>query len=143
MENNLEDKWHSEHSVETSASLGRVWQILSDVPGWKRWNAGVEQIEMRGAFVAGTEFLMTPPGEEPLLTQLIEVKENEVFVDKTCLGELVITVAHRLESMASNRTRVTYAVEAVGPGCHGIGPAVSADFPTVLKSLVELAEARS
>jgi len=87
------------------------------------WNAGIEQIEMRGAFAVGTEFVMTPPGQEPLLTRLIEVRENESFVDET-------------------RLRVTYAVEAIGPGCGDIGLAVSSDFPEVLKSLVRLAESR-
>jgi uncharacterized protein YndB with AHSA1/START domain len=140
MKNNLEGKWYSEYSADISASPEKIWRILSDVPGWKQWNAGVEQIEMKGAFVAGTEFLMTPPGEEPFLTQLIEVQENEVFVDKTCLGELVVIVTHRLEPIASNGTRVTYAIEAIGPGCDEIGPAVSADFPEVLKSLAKLAE---
>jgi len=140
MKHNQADIWFSEYSAETSASPEVIWRIFSDVPGWKQWNAGVEQIEMKGAFAVGTEFVMTPPGQEPLLTRLIEVRENESFVDETRLGELVVIVAHRLERVTSIRTRVTYVVEAIGPGCGDIGPAVSSDFPEVLKSLVKLAE---
>ena len=137
-----EERWRGEHSVETSASPEVIWQIFSDVPAWKSWNAGIEQIEMRGPFRVGTEFLMTPPGQEPLLTKLIEVRENELFSDETRVGEIVVIVAHRLERIALGRTRVTYAVEASGPGCAAVGPAVSSDFPAVLKSLVQIAEAR-
>jgi hypothetical protein len=142
MKHNQEDRWCSEYSAETSASPEVIWRIFSDVPGWKQWNAGIEQIEIRGAFAVGTEFTMTPPGQEPLLTRLIEVRENESFVDETRLGELVVIVAHRLERVTSTRTRVTYAVEAIGPGCGDIGLAVSSDFPEVLKSLVRLAKSR-
>lgn len=140
MASKREDKWRSEYSIETTASPEVIWRIFSDVPGWKEWNTGIERIEIRGAFEAGTEFLMTPPGQETLLTRLIEVRENECFVDETRLGDLVVVVAHRLERIAAGRARVTYAVEASGPGCCDIGPAVSADFPEVLESLVRLAE---
>lgn len=105
MTQDQEDHWFLEYSAETSASPEVIWRIFSDVPGWKQWNAGIEQIEMKGAFAVGTEFIMTPPGQEPLLTRLIEVRENESFVDETRLGELVIIVAHRLERVTSTRTR--------------------------------------
>ncbi len=134
-----QDKWCYEYSIETSASPEEIWRLFVDVPGWKKWNAGIEQIEMRGPFAVGTEFTMTPPGQEPLLTRLIEVRENELFVDETRVGELVIVVAHRIERLSAHRTKVTYAVEATGPGCDEVGPAVSSDFPDVIKSLVGLA----
>ncbi|HTB79760.1 MAG TPA: SRPBCC family protein [Opitutaceae bacterium] len=143
MKTHREDKWCCEYSIETSVSPEAIWRIFSDVPGWKKWNAGIEQIEMRGPFAVGTEFLMTPPGQEPLLTRLIEVRENEAFVDETRVGELVVIVAHRIDRLGSQRTRVTYAVEAIGSGCNEVGPAVSSDFPEVLKSLVKLAEPKA
>jgi hypothetical protein len=71
---------------------------------------------------------------------LIDVRENECFVDETRIGDLVIEVAHRIEPLAPSRTRITYAVEARGPGAAEIGPMVSADFPDVLAALVKAAE---
>ena len=143
MNSNQTDKWCYDYSIETSASPEVIWRIFIDVPGWKKWNAGIEEIEMRGPFAVGSEFTMTPPGQEPLLTRLIEVRENEVFVDETRVGDLVIVVAHRIESLSVHRTKVTYSVEATGPGCNEVGPAVSSDFPDVLKSLVRLAESKT
>lgn len=132
--------WRSEYAIETSAAAETIWSIFRDVPGWKHWNAGIEQIEIEGPFAAGTWFTMKPPGEEALRSQLIEVRENECFVDQTRVGDLTVLVAHRIEPLGPARTRIVYAVDAQGPQASEIGPAVSADFPEVLASLSKLAE---
>src|SRR4051812_34146488 len=137
------DAWQTEHSIQTKADPERIWGIFRDVPGWKRWNAGIEQIELEGPFATGTWFSMTPPGQDALRTQLIDVRDGERFVDETRVGELVVTVTHRIERVASNLTRVVYAVEANGPGAEEIGPMIAADFPEVLAALAALAEVES
>lgn len=135
-----ENTWRSEYATETSAAAETIWSIFRDVPGWKDWNAGIEEIEIEGPFAAGTWFTMKPPGEEALRSQLIDVRENECFVDETRVGDLTILVAHRIEPLGPTRTRIVYAVDAQGPQASEIGPAVSADFPEVLASLAKLAE---
>ncbi|WFU81250.1 SRPBCC family protein [Bradyrhizobium sp. CIAT3101] len=134
------DTWRTEYAIETSATPETIWSIFRDVPGWKNWNAAIEQIDIDGPFAAGTWFTMKPPGEEALRSQLIDVRENVHFVDETRVGDLVIKVAHRIEPLGSARTRIIYAVDAQGPEASDIGPAVSADFPDVLASLAKLAE---
>ncbi|MBR1129372.1 SRPBCC family protein [Bradyrhizobium iriomotense] len=135
--------WRDEYAIETSATAETIWSIFRDVPGWKTWNAGIEQIDIDGPFAAGTWFTMKPPGEETLRSQLIEVRENVCFVDETRVGDLVIKVDHRIEPLGSARTRIVYAVDAKGPQAAEIGPAVASDFPDVLASLAKLAETRS
>jgi hypothetical protein len=49
---------------------------------------------------------------------------------------------NRIERLSGYHSEVTYTVEATGPGCNEVEPAVSSDFPVVLKSLVELAESK-
>jgi hypothetical protein len=132
--------WEIEHCIETNASPEVIWALFKDVLGWKRWNSGIEEIEMPGDFVAGTFFLMKPPGQEPLKSRLLEVTENAGFLDETCVGDLKVYVDHRITEIAPGRTKVTYSLEAFGPSCDEIGPLVSADFPDVLKALVALAE---
>src|SRR5438045_3372494 len=134
------DSWHTEHSIHTSAAPERIWALFQDVPGWKSWNAGIEQIELEGPFATGTWFSMTPPGEEALRTRLIDVRDGEHFVDETQVGELAIRVTHRIERVTADVTRIVYAVEAEGPGAAEIGPAIAADFPQVLAALVARAE---
>ena len=126
-----------------SAGPERVWALFRDVSGWKRWNAGIEQIQLEGPFATGTWFSMTPPGQEALRTKLVDVREGEHFIDETQVEELVIRVAHRIERKAAGVTRVVYAVDAQGPGAAEIGPAIAADFPDVLAALVALAEVTS
>ena len=126
--------YRTEYSIETSASPEAIWQLFVDVPNWKRWNAGIDRIEMTEPFAVGSEFEMQPTGGEPLRSRLIDVAPQCHFVDETRLGDLVITVAHRLERIASG-TRVTYAAEATGPGSDEVGPMVSGDFPDVLQAL--------
>ena len=138
-----ENTWRTEYAIETTASPETIWSIFRDVPGWKNWNAGIEQIDIDGPFASGTWFTMTPPGEEALRSQLIDVRENAWFIDETRVGDLAIKVAHRIEPLGPARTRIVYAVDAQGPQAAEIGPAVSADFPEVLASLAKLAEARS
>ena len=85
---------------------------------------------------------MKPPGQDPLRSKLVEVRENACFVDETRVGDLAITVAHRIEPLGAGRTRIVYAAEARGPDASEIGPAVASDFPQVLAALAKRAEAR-
>jgi hypothetical protein len=135
-----ENTWKTEYAIETTASAEMIWRIFRDIPAWKNWNAGIEQIAIDGPFASGTWFTMKPPGEEALRSQLVDVRENVCFVDETRVGDLAILVAHRIEPLGPTRTRIVYAVDAQGPGAAEIGPAVSADFPEVLASLAKLAE---
>lgn len=138
-----EQVWRGEYGIETSAAADVIWSIFRDVPAWKTWNAGIERIDIEGPFETGTWFTMKPPGQDPLRSRLIEVRQNACFVDETRLGDLAITVAHRIESPGAGRTRIVYAVEAVGPEAAAIGPAVASDFPEVLAALAKLAEGRA
>jgi carbon monoxide dehydrogenase subunit G len=135
--------WEFEYTIETSATPDVLWTLLSDVERWPQWNAGVEKIEINGPFLAGTVFVMTPPGQEAITTRLVEVQKGKSFLDETRLGELRIFVDHRLEPLTCGRTRIVYSIEAFGPNCDEVGQAVSADFPSVLQALAALAEAES
>jgi hypothetical protein len=134
------ENWKGQHSIETVASPEVIWSFFRDVDGWAKWNAGIEAIKMQGPFATGTEFLMTFPDQETITSRFTEVRENELFIDETRVDDVVVTVDHRIERLGANKTRITYSVEAIGPGSTAIGPAVSSDFPDVLKSLVQLAE---
>ncbi len=136
--------WDCEHTIETSAPPAVLWSLFENVAGWKGWNPGIESIELRGPFQAGTEILMTPPGGDPILLRLTEVRKPEVFIDVAMFGELMIRTAHRLAPLADGKTLVTYAMQITGPGSDTIGaelgPRISGDFPEVLAALAALAE---
>jgi hypothetical protein len=134
------ETWRTEHSIETTASPEAIWTIFRDVPRWKDWNAGIEQIELEGPFAEGTWFTMKPTGQDTLRSQLVKVRENERFVDETRVAGLVVRVAHGIERLGARRTRVTYAIDVAGPGASEVGPAIASDFPDVLAALAKLAD---
>lgn len=132
--------WECEHEIVVAAAPEVVWALFEDVAGWPRWNAGVEQIELRGPFATGSSFLMKPVGMDEVISQLVEVLPHVSFLDETRLGDLRIFVEHRLQPLGAGECRVRYSLQAFGPGCEETGAAVSADFPEVLRALKALAE---
>ncbi|WKE66894.1 SRPBCC family protein [Gallaecimonas kandeliae] len=132
--------WTYETHIHIQASPARIWQLFSDLPGWRRWNSGIAEIELLGPFAEGTCFLMKPPGEDTFSSTLLEVRENAGFTDRTVLGDNCVLVHHRIAPDGEG-VRVTYSTEVTGPDADDIGPMVTADFPEVLAALKALAEA--
>jgi Polyketide cyclase / dehydrase and lipid transport len=133
--------WTQEYSVEASASPSSVWKLLSDVTTWSAWNAGVESIELTGAFATGSVFKMKVPGAPDAFTsRLIDVRMNGGFTDETVVGDTVVLVHHRLAALPSGGTKITYRAEVSGPDADELGPQISADFPQVLAALKVVTE---
>ena len=132
--------WECEHGIEVNASPETIWSLFCDVASWPQWNAGIAKIEINSPFEAGAQFAMTPTGQDPVVTRLVEVRENVSFLDETRIGGLTIYVDHRIEGIEQGRSRVVFVLEAFGPEGDKIGPAVAADFPDVLKALASHAE---
>ena len=135
--------WRGEYAIETSATADVIGTFFSRCPGLENLERRHRAHRDGGAVLGGNLAYDEPPGEDFLRSRLVEVIENECFVDETCVGDLAITVAHRIESVGGGRTRITYAAEAIGPDAAVIGPAVASDFPLVLANLANLAEGRS
>lgn len=133
--------WTHEESIEIAATPDRIWTLFEDVAGWPRWNAGIERIELHGAFAAGTTFTMKVPEADAFTSRLLDVRPNESFVDETTIDDTRVLVRHELQALPSGLTRVTYATEITGPGADAFGPMVTGDFPDVLAALKRLAEA--
>lgn len=132
--------WTHEESTESKAGTARIWQLFADVVGWKRWNAGIEHIEINGPFAEGTTFTMQPPGEAGILSKLITVVEGQSFTDETLVGETRVLVHHRIVALPSGKTKITFSTEISGPDAVQVGAMVTGDFPQVLASLKVLAE---
>jgi hypothetical protein len=136
--------WTYQHSIETSATPEQVWGLWADVENWGAWNADIESIQISGPFEAGTEIVMTPAGQDPVLLRVAEASVNELFVDEARFGGLVLRTIHQLDQGVQGRTRVTYQMEITGTGADElgpqIGPAITADWPQTMATLVELAQ---
>ncbi len=132
--------WTHEESIETTATPERIWKFFSDVAGWKKWNAGIENIELHGAFTKGSTFFMQPPGDEGFASTIVDVRENEGFTDETLIGDTKVLVHHRITPLSSGKTRITYSTEITGSAAEELGSMVTGDFSEVLMALKGLAE---
>lgn len=83
---------------------------------------------------------MRPPGQDALVSTLIEVRENECFTDETILDDIRVLVSHTLTPRPSGGTRITYGTRITGPRADEVGAMVTSDFPDVLAALKRLAE---
>jgi hypothetical protein len=132
--------FHREFSTTTSAARNTIWALWSDVNHWSSWNAGVAQAKLTGPFVVGAEFSMTPAGQEAMTSRLTHVEKGVAFTDETVLGDICVTVEHRIEPMDGGKLRVVYSAHVTGPGAEHVGAMVTEDFDDVLAALVKLAE---
>ena len=115
------------------------------MPAFHRFHPSTSESkrQIAGPFATGTTFQMTLPSGDVIISVLREVSENEVFVDETEVGDLLVRVSHRIEPLVQNRRRIIYALEATGPGAAEIGPAIASDFPEVLNALASRAEGQA
>jgi uncharacterized protein YndB with AHSA1/START domain len=129
-----------EFEILTAATPAAVWQVLADVARWPEWNAGIEAITLHGAFASGSSFTMKVPEQPPFTSRLLAVQPEAGFTDETRLGDICVTVAHRIERAPGRATRIVYAATVTGPEAEEIGAMVTGDFPDVLKALAARAE---
>jgi hypothetical protein len=76
--------------------------------------------------------------------RIAELTENEMFIDEAQFDGLVLRTTHRLGRLGQHRTQVTYRMEITGTAADEvgpqIGPAITADWPETMASLVKLAQ---
>jgi uncharacterized protein YndB with AHSA1/START domain len=135
--------FHREFNTTTTAPRSTVWALWTDVNNWSSWNPGVAHAHLTGPFVSGAEFSMTPSGQDAMTTRLVHVEDGAVFTDETVLGDICVTVEHRIEPQDGGKLRVVYSAHVTGPGAEHVGAMVTENFDDVLAALVKLAEGRS
>lgn len=119
----------------------RLW---SDVENWGTWNADIEKTEIQGPFAPDAKITMSTAGQDPVRLRIAELIENEMFVDEAQFDGLLLRTTHRLNRLGQHRTQVVYRMEITGTAADEvgpqIGPAITADWPETMASLVKLAQ---
>ena len=134
-----------EYSLETIASAEAIYALYEDVNAWRRWDLGIEHIEMNGPFAVGSNGVMKVNGQPPLDFCLTRVEPNRGFTDETPLPHvgIVVIFSHQITPLDNNRTRITHQVKIVGPAAETvgpqIGPMITSDLPEAVAKLAEIA----
>ncbi|MEY9930395.1 hypothetical protein ABH926_005040 [Catenulispora sp. GP43] len=135
--------WEYEYSATAEVTPNAVWTLWADPLGWHAWNDGVGEVELHGPFAAGTEFTMTPPGEDTIRMRITEVVPDKAWIDVCEVPGMLITTHHLIEDLGAGRTKVTYRTEITGEAADQVGPEIGpqicADFPDVVGKLLALA----
>jgi hypothetical protein len=135
--------WEYEYSATAEVTPNAVWTLWADPLGWHTWNDGVGEVELLGPFAAGTEFTMTPPGEDTIRMKITEVVPDQAWIDVCEVPGMLITTHHLIEDLGAGRTKVTYRTEITGEAADQVGPEIGpqicADFPDVVTKLLALA----
>lgn len=137
--------WTHEHSAETALEPEQIWAVLADIDHWAVWDTSLESITLLGPFAVGTEVAMTPVGQDPIRSQIVEIVENERYVDRTAFGDVTLRFGHHLVRRPDGGTRIRHRLEIDGPGADRtgpeLGPAITADFPGAMQALIRQAAA--
>ena len=135
--------WTAEHAIEATTAPEQIWARWMDVPSWPEWNHDLERADLDGPFAPGSTITMIAAEQDPIVLRIADAVEPERFVDEADLGPIVVRTEHRIERLEGGRVRVVYRMEISGPEADTmgprIGPQITADFPDVLRSLVERA----
>ncbi len=106
--------WPIAHTETTTASPGEVWALWEDVPGWTRWDEGLDSISLDGPFAEGTPGKIKPSGGPGLRFALIHVDPQRAFTDETRLPLCRLRFAHVLEQTPDGQTTITVRVSFHG-----------------------------
>ncbi|WP_371482473.1 SRPBCC family protein [Kitasatospora sp. NBC_00315] len=132
--------WSHEYSAETSATPRAVWSVLRDLDGWTRWDTSMETVSLQGPFEVGSKVSMTPKGQDPIVSVITGVRENEYYADETEFGGVTLGFSHTLTPLPDGGTLVVHRLEITGPEADAlgpeVGPAITEDFPEAMAGLL-------
>lgn len=138
--------WSTEYAAQTQASPEAVWSVLRDLHSGQRLSERSDAFELQGPLEVGTQIAVTPQGQETFRSSIVELKEPQVYADRTEFGDLGLLFRHTLEPLPDGGTRVTHRLEIEGPSADEVGPElgpqISGDFPVTMDDLLAAAVER-
>jgi hypothetical protein len=136
--------WTHEVSADTEAAAEAIWHLWTHVETWRDWNADLDSVSIDGPFAPGARISMRTLAGETVDLRVVEVVENEKFVDQADFGEVLIRTTHCIEPGTETARRVVYRMEITGSAADQlgpeIGPQITADFPETIAALIARAE---
>lgn len=138
--------WSTEETAETRASREAVWKAVRDLHAGDLTYPGADRFELHWPFEVGTELTVTPEGQEPIRSRIVELAAGRTYADVTEFGTVRLTFRYDLDDLADGTSvRYSLTIDGEGAGTVGpeLGPQISADFPEGLAALLAEAERRA
>lgn len=138
--------WTYEHEVEGKVDLEKLWELYSDVSQWSKWDPSIEKVEMFGPFATGTKCTHHMTGMPPIEVTLTEVTPYKSFTDEAVMANWGITLqfGHTIEEKGEGVFVIRHTVVIMGENAQAMGekmgPGITGDIPSCMKTLLELAK---
>ena len=136
--------WSTHYEATTTASPDAVWAALAALLSGTHIGINADAYELHGALAVGTELTVTPQGQEPMRSLIVECEPRLKYADKTSFGDLTLIFRHELAELSNGSTQITHTLEILGADADKIGPQlgpqISADFPETMAQLIAAAE---
>jgi hypothetical protein len=134
--------WIHEHIAETVVPQALIWKALADIDSWTAWDTSMQEIKLAGPFEVGSTIAMTPIGQDPITSTIVENTEGTRYADETTFGGVTLRFSHTLSSVAGG-TRIVHRLEITGASADEvgpeIGPQITSDFPEAMDGLIAYA----
>jgi hypothetical protein len=141
-----QDMWTTTYRAETSAEPSSVWAALRALHSGIPLGPASDAFALDGPFEVGTTLTVTPQGQEPMTSEIIELEPGVVYADRTVFGDLALVFRHRIAHTTGGAS-VSHTLEISGEGADEIGPElgpqISGDFPVAMAELLAAAERRT
>jgi len=138
--------WTTRYEATTSAAPAAVWSALEALHSGTPLGPSSDSFELHGPFAVGTTLTITPQGQDPVESTIVELEPGAVYADRTVFGDLALTFRHDLAPDDGGGTRVTHTLTIDGPSADEVGPElgpqISGDFPVATAELFAAAEQR-
>lgn len=135
--------WTTTFEAETTAPADAVWTALTALHSGTPLGPDSDSFELHGPFAVGTTLTVTPQGQDPMTSTIVELEPGRVYADETVFGGLTLTFRHRITPRAGG-ARVSHTLEITGADADAVGPElgpqISGDFPVAMAELLAAAE---
>src|SRR4051794_26250145 len=119
-------EWTHDYVGTTALPPSAVWAVLADIDRWTDWDTSMESIRLIGPFQVGSTLEMTPIGQEPIVSRIVEIYPGRLYADETEFNGLTLRFSHHLVPTASGGTTVTHRLRISGSMAAELGPEVGA-----------------
>lgn len=105
--------YHFSHSISTTATPEKIWQIWTDVPNWTLWDAGIKLARLEGVFKENATGELVPDKGPRSKFSIKDVIENKSYTIQISIpsGWLLI---HRYMEQKDGILLLTHEVQFTG-----------------------------
>lgn len=133
-------------SQSTTAQPTKVFALWADTQNWPAFDHGIEWTKFTAPFAIGNQYQLKPKGGPALRATIVEIAQDQLFVDVSHLIGTELRVTHHLETQGA-LTHVSVRMELSGPlswlWAKILGKNQQTDLEKSTAQLIAIAEGRA